>query len=72
MCLGGVHCNLRGPHPPFAAWVFARKTEEARNAELRSWPRCCNSDREASLLVAPDLAAKKKRQCYTFLGGMGN
>ena len=38
---------------------------------LRWWPRCCNSDREASLLVAPDFAATKKRQCYAYLG-VGN
>ena len=49
--------------------VFAHKTEEVHAAELRWWPCCCNSDREASILVAPDLAAKKKRQCYAYLGG---
>ena len=49
--------------------VFAHKTEEVRIKELHWWSRCCNSDREASILVAPDLAAKKKRQCYAYLGG---
>ena len=49
--------------------VFAHKTEETHYGELHWWSRCCNSDREASILVAPDLAAKKKRQCYAYLGG---
>ena len=49
--------------------VFAHKTEEVHIQELHGWSRCCNSDREASILVAPDLAAKKKRQCYAYLGG---
>ena len=49
--------------------VFAHKTEETHYGELHWWSRCCNSDREASILVAPDLAVKKKRQCYAYLGG---
>ena len=51
--------------------VFAHKTEEARVKELRWWPRCCNNDREASILVAPDLAAKK-RGSATRTAGVGN
>ena len=51
--------------------VYAHKTEECRLApeSLRWWSRCCNSNREASILVAPDAAAKRKRQCYAYLGG---
>ena len=30
--------------------------------------RCC-TDKDASILVAPDFAAKKRRQCYAYLGG---
>ena len=37
-------------------------------AELRWLPRCC-SDKDASMLVAPDFAAKKRRQRYAYLGG---
>ena len=58
-----------GALPRLLQAVFGHKTEEVRTAELRWWPRCCNSDREASLLVAPDFAATKKRQCYAYLGG---
>lgn len=49
--------------------VHAHKTEECRFESLHWWSRSCNSDREASVIVAPDAAAKRKRQCYAYLGG---
>ena len=36
--------------------------------ELHWLPRCC-SDKDVSILVAPDFAAKKRRQRYAYLGG---
>ena len=38
-------------------------------AELCWLPRCCSNDKDASILVAPDFAAKKRRQCYAYRGG---
>ena len=49
--------------------VHAHKTEECRFESLHWWSRSCNSDREASVIVEPDAAAKRKRQCYAYLGG---
>lgn len=49
--------------------AHAHKTEECHFESLHWWSRSCNSDREASVLVAPDAAAKRKRQCYAYLGG---
>ena len=40
-------------------------------AELHWLSRCC-SDKDASILVAPGFAAKKRRQCYASRAGVGN
>jgi hypothetical protein len=49
--------------------VFAHKSEERLIEGLRWWSRCCNSDREASILEASEASHRKKRRCYAYLGG---
>jgi hypothetical protein len=52
--------------------VFAHKAEETEYAGqtgLRWWSKTCKSDREASLMVAPDMVAKKNGHVYAYLGG---
>ena len=49
----------------FVGEVFTHKIEAVHTAERRGWPRCCNSDREASMLLAPGFA-------QTRTSGVGN
>ena len=49
--------------------VHAHKSEGRQVEGLRWWSRCCNSDREASILEAPEAGHRKKRRCYAYLGG---
>ena len=56
-------------HEELIQVVHAHKTEDREIEGCRWWSRCCNSDREASILEAPAAAHRKKRRCYAYLGG---
>ena len=64
-CVGEGSCALACSYLGSAYKATLGTTQVA---ELRWLPRCC-SDKDASVLVAPDFAAKKRRQCYAYLGG---
>ena len=64
-CVGEGSCALACAYLGIAYKATLGKTHVA---ELHWLPRCC-SDKDASILVAPDFDAKKRRQRYAYLGG---
>ena len=55
--------------PRLVQIVHAHKSEDRQIEGLHWWTRCCNSDREASILLAPNNSFKMKRMCFAYLGG---
>ena len=64
-CVGEGSCALACAYLGIA---YKATLGKPHVAELRWLPHCC-SDKDASILVAPDFAAKKRRQRYAYLGG---